>query len=258
MKQRAILILTVVAAAVSACSDDSGDGGTPMGSMGGSGGGAGLGGAAGTGGAGTAGAGGSSGATSPPVPPTPALPPGSATVSCGNTISGSLDASDPAQTGRHSRIAPASACGATKAFPGNAADPLNPHLYDVYRFANPGTASACFTFALNYGAAVVVADAGLDAGEADASAAGGQDAGLDAGADAAPAPPPPARYLTAYSTFYPTDLTNSYLGDVGDSLTSPQTMGITVPAGGTIDVVVYAIEVAPAGAGAYTLRCSVQ
>jgi hypothetical protein len=257
MKQRAVLILTVVATGVvSACSDDSGDGGTPMGSMGGSGGSAGLGGAAGM--AGAAGAGGSSGATSPPVPPTPALPPGSATVSCGNTISGSLDASDPTQTGRHSRIAPVSACGTTKPFPGNAADPSNPHLYDVYRFANPAAASACFTFALSYGAAVVVADAGLDAGS-DAGAAGGQDAGLDAGADASVAPAPPLlRYLTAYSTFFPTDLANSYLGDVGDSLNSPQTMAITVPAGGTVDVVVYAIDVAPAGVGAYTLSCSAQ
>jgi hypothetical protein len=64
--------------------------------------------------------------------------------------------------------------------------------------------------------------------------------------------------LTAYGTFYPSDLGLEFLGDVGDTLVSPQSMGITVPAGETIDVVVYAVGNAPAGAGAYTLTCSVQ
>jgi len=54
------------------------------------------------------------------------------------------------------------------------------------------------------------------------------------------------------------DLSVGYLGDVGDVLTSPQTMGVTVPAGGTIDVVVYAIDVGPAGVGSYALSCSTQ
>jgi hypothetical protein len=54
------------------------------------------------------------------------------------------------------------------------------------------------------------------------------------------------------------DLFTGYLRDVGDEMISPQTMGITVPAGRTIDVVVYAIDVAPAGIGSYTLSCSTQ
>jgi hypothetical protein len=154
----------------------------------------------------------------------------------------------------------------TKTSPGNAADPSNPHLYDVYRFANPGGSAACFTFTLTAGSSAVIrtVDAGLDAGADAASLDAGLDAGpaisLDAGLDAggAPAAAGPSRYLAAYSTFYPTDITQAYLGDVGDKLDSPQTMGITVPAGGTIDVVVYAVDVAPAGTGAYTLSCSTQ
>lgn len=73
-----------------------------------------------------------------------------------------------------------------------------------------------------------------------------------------PAVTAPAKYLTAYGTFYPSNLSLEYLGDVGDALTSPQAMGITVPAGETIDVVVYAVVIGPAGAGPYALSCSTQ
>ena len=139
---------------------------------------------------------------------------------CPATINGVLETTDPTQTGRESRINTPSACGATKVFPGNAADPSNLHLYDVYHFSNPGGAAACFNFTLNY----------------DGSC------GLQ-------------RYLTAYSTYDPTNIGNSYLGDVGSTLTAPQSMSITVPAASTIDVVVFAIDLAPAGVGAYTLSC---
>jgi len=252
--------MTLIAAGmVSACSDDSGDNTARAGA----GGGAGSGGGAGTAGAGGLGGGagsGSAGTSSTPAPPpTPALPANAPTVTCPRVINGSLDASDPSQTGRHSRIAPVSACGATKAFPGNAADPSNPHLFDVYRFSNPGTSAACFNFELSYGTSSV-ADVGLDAG-ADAAAVDAGSEALDAGADAGDAgaaPPPAVRYMTAYSTFYPTALDNSFLGDVGANLAAPQTMGITVPAGGTVDVVIYAVDVAPLGTGAYTLSCTAQ
>jgi hypothetical protein len=36
------------------------------------------------------------------------------------------------------------------------------------------------------------------------------------------------------------------------------TIGITVPANGTIDVVVHAIDVAPMGVGPYRLTCAMQ
>jgi hypothetical protein len=207
--------------------------------------------------AGSAGSGGSGGST-PLPPPTPALPDDAPTVACPTQINASLDVSDPSQTGRHSRIAPVAACGMAKGFPGNAADPSNPHLFDVYRFSNPSAAPVCFNFTLTYGD-IGVSDAGTDAGS-DASVPVDAGSGLDAGTDAGAEPPVvnagPARYLTAYGTFFPTDLAREYQGDVGASLTSPQSMGITVPAGETVDVVVYAIDVAPAGVGSYTLSCS--
>jgi len=260
-----ILVLTLVGAGmVAACSDDdSGGGGSAgtagAGGMGGSAGTAGGAGMAGSGGS-TGGAGGSAGSTTT-VPPTPALPPGSPTVACGTQIDGSLESTDGSQTGRHSRVPPVSACGAAKGFPGTGADPSGPHLFDVYRFSNPTATPTCFTFTLTYGGVGVVGDAGTDAGDAgglDASVPVGPAADAGDAGDASAPPPPgtPARYLTAYSTFYPTDLSQAYLGDVGDTLTAPQTMGITVPANGTIDVVVYAIDAAPGGVGAYTLSCS--
>jgi hypothetical protein len=173
-------------------------------------------------------------------------------------INGALEASDRTQTGRHSRFGDASVCGMTKASPGNAADPTNPHLFDVYRFSNPTAAPVCFSFTLTYGNAVAVLDGGSDAG-ADVSPA--VDAGGDAGTDAGVVPPvDPAlqKYLTAYGTFFPTDISLQYLADVGGTLDPPQTMAITVPANDTIDVVVYATAIAPAGADTYTLSCSTQ
>jgi hypothetical protein len=222
-----------------------------------------------------------------------ALSPDAAAITCPTTISGSLDTADGTQIGRHSRIVPVSACGMTKAFPQTGPDSTNPHIYDVYRFVNPTAAAVCFAFTLTYGE-IAVADGGSDVapgsdggvdtalgeagdgavdaeiGDATTGAEGGDnetsaDAGEDGDAtsfDAAPEAGPvvvaPAKYLTAYSTFYPATLATGYLGDVGDKLTSPQTMGITVPAGGTIDVIVYGIDPAPGGVGPYTLSCATQ
>ena len=147
-------------------------------------------------------------------------------ASCPGTIDGVLRATDSVQTGRESRIPNAAACGAPKVYPMNGADPSNPHLYNAYRFVNPSGASVCFNFTLTY-----------DGGSVDGSTA-------------------VQRYLTAYSTYDPLNIGNNYRGDVGAVLTSPQTMGITVPAGSSIDVVVFAIDVAPNGVGSYTLSCA--
>ncbi len=65
-------------------------------------------------------------------------------------------------------------------------------------------------------------------------------------------------YAAAYTYFDPTNLASGYLGDVGDALSSPQTMGISVAAGATIEVVVYAIANGTAAAGSYTLSCATQ
>lgn len=246
----------------------------PSAGSGGAGGNAGASGA-GVGGTGTGGTGGRAGnggttgggsGGSGVAPPTPALPVGSPTLSCPAQVSGSLEATDATQTGRHSRIAPVSACGATKSFPSNSADPTNPHLFDVYRFSNTSTTATCFTFTLTDGAPATLPDAGIDGGtDAGADAAPPDETPPDAGVDsgggvtamaAAGGTIAPDRYMTAYRTFYPSNLALEYRGDVGDALASPQTMSITVPASGTIDVVIYAVAVAPAGVGPYTLTCT--
>ena len=177
----------------------------------------GSGGMTGTGGSGGGGVTGSGGSI---------LDAGAVPASCPSTINGVLAATDSVQTGRESRIPNAGVCGAPKGYPGNGADPSNPHLYNAYHFANPSGAAVCFNFTLTY-----------DSGATDASA------GV-------------TRYLTAYSTYDPLNIGNTYLGDVGAVLTSPQTMGITVPANSSIDVVVFAIDVAPNGTGSYTLSCT--
>ena len=140
---------------------------------------------------------------------------------CPTTISGSLDPSDPTQIGRHSRYAPSSTCGTTKAFPGNGADTTYSHLYDAYHFINVTSAPVCFTFTLTY-------------------------------------PGSQQFYAAAYSAFDPTNIATGYLGDVGGVLTSPQTMGITVGPGATIDVVVYATAMGTSAAGSYALSCSTE
>jgi hypothetical protein len=145
---------------------------------------------------------------------------GTGTLTCPATIGGSLDPRDPTQTGRHSRQAPVSTCGIAKAYPTNSADPVNDHLYDIYRFSNRTGTAVCFNFTLTYPGAQL--------------------------------------YAAAYTHFDPTNLATGYLGDVGDALSSPQTMGISVAAGATIEVVVYAVANGTAAAGSYTLRCATQ
>jgi hypothetical protein len=142
------------------------------------------------------------------------------TLPCPMTINGSLDGSDPMQTGRHSRVGPTSTCGMTKTAPNTGSDPVNPHLYDLYRFSNPSASAACFNFTLTYPGAQL--------------------------------------YAVAYKQFNPSDITTGYLGDVGATVDSPQRMGISVAAGTTIEVVVYAIAIGSTSAGSYTLSCSTQ
>lgn len=282
MKQLAVLVTATAAGLVPACSVDYSAYAVPEAGAGASAGGSGAGGgdnagagggdnagagggdnAGAGGGAATGGAAGAAGRTSntggsggTQVQPTPALPADAPTVTCPTVINGSLEVTDRSQTGRHSRVTPVSACGTLKAFPGNAADTSNPHLFEVHRFVNPTSSPACFTFTLSEASAVVGGDAGLDAGPDAATV----DAGVESGSGSGEAPvvPSPPRYMTAYGTFFPTNLALEFLGDVGDVLAPPQTMGVRIPAGETIDVVVYAVDNAPAGVGGYTLSCSTQ
>jgi hypothetical protein len=147
---------------------------------------------------------------------------GLVSFTCPTVIDGALETTDPTQTGRQARVTPTSACGATKLFTGNDPDPTNPHLVDVYTFVNPSGASACFNFTLTY----------------DDETTG-------------------QRYLAAYGNYDPTNIRGSpFLGDVGAVLSPPQAMSITVPAGASIAVVVFAIDLAPSGVGPYRLTCA--
>jgi hypothetical protein len=138
---------------------------------------------------------------------------------CPTTLTGSIDLSDATQLGRLSRIAPVSACGTMKILPGSA-ETTYLHFYDAYHFINPTGAPICFDFTLTY-------------------------------------PGSQQLYGAVYSVYDPTNIATGYLGDVGGVLTSPQTMGITVDAGESIDVVVYAISASTA-AGSYTLSCGTE
>ena len=263
--------------------------------QGGSGGGSGgAGGAGGGGGAGGSDAAIDTGADVPedsgsPVDVPPMMP-DAPMVTCPMTVNGVLEATDPTQAGRLSRINPTSTCGTTKAFPGTGADPSNPHVFDLYRFVNPSATSVCFTFTLTYATSPPPDGGAPDGGVAEGGApddaaaeagtmedggvtddGGASDGGVaeggapdgspaDAGADA---PVQPMgfndRYLVAYTSFDPTNIASGYLGDVGAVLTSPQTMSITVPANSSIDVVVYAIAATNSAnpyTGPYTLSCT--
>jgi hypothetical protein len=136
-------------------------------------------------------------------------------------IDGVLEATDPTQLGRENRVTPTAACGAPKAYPGNNADMTGLHLFDVHRFVNTSTASACFNFSLMY-----EPTCGLQ------------------------------RYMTAYTTYDPANIGDAYVGDVGAALVPPQTMAFTVEPGASVDVVVFAIDIAPAGVGPYRLTCT--
>jgi hypothetical protein len=177
----------------------------------------------------------------------PALLPDAATVTCPTMINGVLTSTDGVQIGRYSRVPSASVCGMMKSYPTTMADPSNPHRYDAYRFLNATSASVCFNFTLTYGGVPPAGDAAV------------QDA-ASMQMDAGPPPNQNQLYMAAYTTFYPTNLAVGYLGDVGAVLTPPQTMGITVPAGGTIDVTVYAIGSTSIdnGPDPYTLTCATQ
>jgi hypothetical protein len=132
-------------------------------------------------------------------------------------VSGSLDVGDPTQTGRLARAgAPgATVCGTWHSSFG-LADEANQRFYDIYPFTNATAADACTTFTLVWSGTEAMFEVAYTAGQ-----------------------------------FAPADIQSSYLGD-GNAQTSPMAMGIVLPAGGALDVVVHAISPGVA-AGGYTL-----
>ena len=179
-----------------------------------------TGGAGGQAGSGSAGTGGATGGAGGKAGSGGTPDGGLVSFTCPTLIDGALETTDPTQMGRENRIGTAATCGVSKQFPGNSTDPTNPHLVDVYRFVNPTGVPDCFSFTLTYDGT----------------------SGLQ-------------RYLTAYGIYDPSNIGTGYLADVGNLLTSPQTMSVTVPAGSSIDVVVFAIDIAPSGVGPYSLKC---
>jgi hypothetical protein len=208
----------------------------------------------------------------------PALLPDAGTFPCPTTINGAITSCDGTQIGRFARVNNGNVCNETQAYPTTTPDPTEPHYYHVYRFANPTSGTTCYTFTLTYvtdGGALTVAldastqtDAGADAGAApdattqtDAGAAPDGSMQNDAGTEPECSEDQVdggLRVLSIYSTFYPDDLADGFLGYSGGVLTPPQSASITVAAGGTVDVVVMAVDIAPAGTGPFILTCAAQ
>lgn len=219
----------------------------------------------------------------------PALLPDAGTYSCPTIIYDALTASDPTEVGRFSRGTTPSVCTITQANPTTTADQTGLHNYVVYRFANTSSAAACYTFTLLSGTLEPVQGASMpDASDAaaqdgasvpgDAStqedgslqddASGSNDASTQTDAEVLDVDGGAfAMLMFAFATFYPTNLNGpgflgytaqtGYLEDAGPTI--PYTMGITVPANSTIDVVVVDVDVQGAGGyGTFTLSCTTQ
>ena len=141
------------------------------------------------------------------------------TNACPLTINDAIAATDPAQTGRITRNGVASACGAAKVYPGTFAT-TGAFNYDVYPFTNRTGAPACVTFTLTQP---------------------GTTFGI---------------HLVGYSTFDPANLAANYLGDSGASSVNNAavSMGLTVAAGATVQVVVHTATIG--SFGAYTLTAA--
>jgi len=139
------------------------------------------------------------------------------------TITGSLAAGDPTQTGRMGRIAPTSACGSSKTCPGAFAGDTNQHQYDLHTFTN-GPTPTCVTITTT------------------------------ANCSSTTNPIITVAYL---GSFNPTNLCTNYLGDLGGSPATgvPVSMSVNIPANGTLVINVHEIT-AGTGCSSYTLNVS--
>lgn len=123
------------------------------------------------------------------------------------SFTGRLTTADPTQMGRVSRLNPPSVCGNVKAFPGILSATSQFH-YKTYSVKNTSATADCVTFNLTN------------------------------------ADPLNQLFLIAYNGSYnPADLSQNYMGDTASSTannpsTPPVSMGITIPAGATVVLVV--------------------
>jgi hypothetical protein len=136
------------------------------------------------------------------------------------TFNGSLGGGDETQTGRVNRQNPPSDCGGPKEYPGTA-DAEPGRRFDQYIFTNTSASPICVQVTLN--------PQSCDGANEIFSAA----------------------YL---GSFNPTDVSENYLGDSGDSpaANTPVSYSFNVPAGAEFVVIVHEIN-AGAGCAAYTL-----
>ena len=134
-------------------------------------------------------------------------------------FNGSLGAGDTQQTGRMNRFATVSTCAVSKSYPGNFTT-TGSRFYDSYTVTNPSNVPVCATIGLTSGCGTSLFS---------------------------------AAYL---NSFNPTSLATNYLADHGSSFPLTSFYEVTIPANGTIVVVVH--EVNPgSGCSNYNLRIDV-
>ena len=121
-------------------------------------------------------------------------------------FSGSLSTSDATQTGRINRLSTSSTCGAASVFPGTLTT-VGARFYDSYNVSNPRSVAICAKIGVK-------------------SNCGGN-----------------IFSVTYLNSFNPSNLATNYLGDSGESFSIPtaQFYEVTIPANGTIVVVVHAV-----------------
>ncbi|MEQ1675187.1 MAG: PKD-like domain-containing protein [Chitinophagaceae bacterium] len=130
-------------------------------------------------------------------------------------FNGTIGAGDLQQTGRINRFAVVSTCAAPKACPG-IFTPTGARFYDAYTITNPRNVPVCATIGLNSGCATNI-------------------------------------FSVAYTgSFNPASLCTNYLADPGSSPSTSIFYEATIPANGTIVVIVHEVNVG-VGCGSYTL-----
>ena len=134
-------------------------------------------------------------------------------------FNGSLATGDAQQTGRMNRFAAVSTCAAPKGYPGDFTT-TGSRLYDSYTVTNPTSAPVCATIGLTSGCGTSLFS---------------------------------AAYL---GSFNPTSLITNYLADHGSSFPNTAFYEATIPANGTIVVVVHETNTGT-GCSSYNLRIDV-
>ncbi|MBL0202617.1 MAG: hypothetical protein IPP81_21425 [Chitinophagaceae bacterium] len=142
-----------------------------------------------------------------------------AVIAADYQFAGSIGAGDPQQTGRINRFATISTCASPKACPG-IFTPTGARFYDAYTITNVRNVPVCATVGTT-------------------NACGNN------------------IFMVAYTgSFNPASPCTNYLADVGSSYSTPAFMELTIPANGTVVVVIHEVNVGT-GCGAYTVNVNI-